>query len=113
MAPGRGQRNGSPAGSDGSLFRFPCETVVRVGAGRAQRPAALRPARFADLLRPASTETCCVRPASIMPRGYRPMANGKAILDEVRPPTDLGDYRKKHWDGTFEEYLDIVSRPPR
>jgi serine protein kinase len=40
------------------------------------------------------------------------MATAKAILDSVRPHLDLGDYRKKHWEGTFEEYLNIVIEHP-
>jgi serine protein kinase len=40
------------------------------------------------------------------------MATGKAILDAIRPQLDLGDYRKKHWEGTFEEYLNIVIEHP-
>src|SRR5262245_19873623 len=40
------------------------------------------------------------------------MATGKAILAELRPQLDLGDYRKKHWEGSFEEYLNIVVEHP-
>jgi len=40
------------------------------------------------------------------------MATGKAILEAIRPQLDLGDYRKKHWEGTFEEYLNIVIEHP-
>src|SRR5262245_24039594 len=40
------------------------------------------------------------------------MATGKAILDELRPRLDLGDYRKKHWGGSFDDYLNIVLDHP-
>src|SRR6516165_11841636 len=40
------------------------------------------------------------------------MANGKMILNELRTHLDLGDYRKLHWEGTFEEYLNIVIENP-
>src|SRR5437764_11419502 len=40
------------------------------------------------------------------------MATGKAILTALRPQLDLSDYRKKHWDGSFEEYLNIVVEHP-
>ena len=40
------------------------------------------------------------------------MATGKAILAELRPQLDLGDYRKKHWEGGFEDYLNIVAAHP-
>src|SRR3954454_15550270 len=40
------------------------------------------------------------------------MATGKAILAELRPQLDLSDYRKKHWEGTFDEYLNIVVEHP-
>ncbi|HEV3143082.1 MAG TPA: serine protein kinase [Gemmataceae bacterium] len=37
-----------------------------------------------------------------------PMANGQTILQELRRHLDINDYRKLHWEGTFQEYLDIV-----
>jgi serine protein kinase len=40
------------------------------------------------------------------------MATGKAILAELRPQLDLSDYRKKHWEGSFDEYLNIVVEHP-
>src|SRR5271170_3384838 len=40
------------------------------------------------------------------------LSSGKAILAALRPQLNLGDYRKKHWEGTFEEYLDIVREHP-
>src|SRR5438876_9231164 len=36
------------------------------------------------------------------------MANAKSILNELRTHVDLNDYRKLHWEGSFEEYLTIV-----
>src|ERR1700733_9675851 len=39
-------------------------------------------------------------------------STGKAILAALRPQLNLGDYRKKHWEGTFDEYLDIVREHP-
>lgn len=36
------------------------------------------------------------------------MANGKAILDALRQQLNIGEYKKKHWEGSFDEYLDIV-----
>jgi serine protein kinase len=36
------------------------------------------------------------------------MATGKAILNALRQQLNLSDYRKKHWEGSFDEYLDIV-----
>src|SRR6185295_16886700 len=40
------------------------------------------------------------------------MSTGKAILGAIRQQINLSDYRKKHWEGTFEEYLDIVREHP-
>jgi predicted Ser/Thr protein kinase len=40
------------------------------------------------------------------------MSTGKAILAAIRQQLNLSDYRKKHWDGTFDEYLDIVRDHP-
>lgn len=40
------------------------------------------------------------------------MSSGKAILAALRPQLNLSDYRKKHWEGTFDEYLDIVREHP-
>ncbi|MBY0523955.1 MAG: serine protein kinase [Gemmataceae bacterium] len=39
-------------------------------------------------------------------------STGKAILAALRPQLDLGDYRKKHWEGSFDEYIDIVREHP-
>jgi len=39
-------------------------------------------------------------------------STGKAILAALRPQLNLNDYRKKHWEGTFDEYLDIVREHP-
>src|SRR5262245_3819852 len=36
------------------------------------------------------------------------LSTGKAILAALRPQLNLSDYRKKHWEGSFDEYLDIV-----
>jgi serine protein kinase len=36
------------------------------------------------------------------------MSTGKAILASIRQQLNLTDYRKIHWEGTFDEYLDIV-----
>jgi serine protein kinase len=40
------------------------------------------------------------------------MSTGKAVLQSMRGELNLGDYRKKHWEGTFEQYLDIVRDNP-
>src|SRR5271170_4777111 len=40
------------------------------------------------------------------------LSSGKAILAALRPQLNLGDYRKKHWEGSFDEYLDIVRDHP-
>jgi serine protein kinase len=42
-----------------------------------------------------------------------PMSKGKAILNAIRQQLNLSDYRKKHWEGTFDEYLDIVHDNPQ
>jgi len=40
------------------------------------------------------------------------MSSGKAILATLRQQQNLSDYRKKHWEGSFDEYLDIVREHP-
>src|SRR5436853_6407089 len=40
------------------------------------------------------------------------MSTGKSILSVMRQQVNLSDYRKKHWEGSFEEYLDIVREHP-
>jgi serine protein kinase len=40
------------------------------------------------------------------------MATGKAILSSICEQLNLGEYRKKHWEGSFEDYLDIVAEHP-
>jgi serine protein kinase len=39
-------------------------------------------------------------------------ATGKDILSALRDQLNLTDYRKVHWEGSFEEYLDIVREHP-
>src|SRR5947199_10793065 len=40
------------------------------------------------------------------------MSTGKAILSMIRQQLNLTDYRKIHWEGTFDEYLDIIQQNP-
>src|SRR3984893_17187028 len=40
------------------------------------------------------------------------MSTGKAIFSAIRQQLNLGDYRKKHWEGSFDEYVDIVREHP-
>src|SRR5947209_12458729 len=40
------------------------------------------------------------------------MSTGKAILNAIRQNLNLSDYRKKHWEGSFDQYLDIVAEHP-
>jgi serine protein kinase len=40
------------------------------------------------------------------------MSTGKSILNAIRQQLNLSDYRKKHWEGSFDEYLDIVRDQP-
>src|SRR3974377_570042 len=40
------------------------------------------------------------------------MSTGKAILASLRSQLNISEYRKKHWEGTFDEYLDIVREHP-
>jgi serine protein kinase len=40
------------------------------------------------------------------------MSTGKSILATLRQQLNIGDYRKKHWEGGFEAYLDIVRENP-
>ena len=40
------------------------------------------------------------------------MSAGKAILSTIRQQQNLNDYRKKHWEGSFDEYLDAVRDHP-
>jgi serine protein kinase len=41
------------------------------------------------------------------------MSTGKAILHAIRQNLNLSDYRKKHWEGSFDQYLDIVAEQPQ
>jgi serine protein kinase len=40
------------------------------------------------------------------------MSTGKSILASLQQEVNLSDYRKIHWEGTLEEYLDIVLEHP-
>src|SRR3989440_5731078 len=40
------------------------------------------------------------------------MATGKELLAKLGQQLNISDYRKVHWEGSFEEYLDIVREHP-
>ncbi|MDX1965182.1 MAG: serine protein kinase [Pirellulales bacterium] len=41
------------------------------------------------------------------------MSAGKGIVSLIAERQDLHQFRKKHWVGSFEEYLDLVSQDPK
>lgn len=40
------------------------------------------------------------------------MADGKAILSSLQAGLNLEDYRKLHWEGSFEDYLNLILKTP-
>ena len=40
------------------------------------------------------------------------MSTGSDLIAMIASRQNLADYQKKHWDGTFDEYLDIVREHP-
>ena len=40
------------------------------------------------------------------------MSTGSDLIAMIASRQNLADYQKKHWEGTFEEYLDIVREHP-
>src|SRR6516225_2246215 len=41
------------------------------------------------------------------------MSIGRTIISTIRQNQNLSDYRKKHWEGSLDEFLDIVRENPR
>src|SRR4051794_20120964 len=41
------------------------------------------------------------------------MSTGTDLINLIASRQNLADYQKKHWHGTFAEYLDIVRRNPK
>ena len=42
------------------------------------------------------------------------MTTGRSIIEIIAERQDLDQFRKKNWEGSFEEYLDLVrTRAPR
>jgi serine protein kinase len=41
------------------------------------------------------------------------MSTGTDLIAMIAGRQDLADYQKKHWAGTFAEYLDIVRKNPQ
>ncbi|HEY4310150.1 MAG TPA: serine protein kinase [Pirellulales bacterium] len=41
------------------------------------------------------------------------MANGRSIIEIIAERQDLEQFRKKNWEGSFEEYLDLVRANPK
>ncbi|MDZ4821575.1 MAG: serine protein kinase [Planctomycetota bacterium] len=39
--------------------------------------------------------------------------SGQEIIDLVSQRQDLSQFRKKHWEGTFPQYLDVVAEDPK
>jgi len=37
------------------------------------------------------------------------VSTGKALIASLRQQQNLSDYRKTHWEGSFDEYIDIVA----
>jgi hypothetical protein len=40
------------------------------------------------------------------------MATASSILSSLRSEVDIHDYRKLHWDGSFDDYLEVVAERP-
>jgi len=41
------------------------------------------------------------------------MTSGTSVISLISERQDIGQFRKKHWIGSFEEYLDLVAADPR
>jgi serine protein kinase len=41
------------------------------------------------------------------------MTSGTSVISLISERQDIGQFRKKHWIGSFEEYLDVVAGDPR
>ena len=41
------------------------------------------------------------------------MSTGSALINLIASRQNLDDYQKKHWVGSFAEYLDIIRREPQ
>src|SRR5690349_20640895 len=41
------------------------------------------------------------------------MSTGSDLIAKIATRQNLADYQKKHWTGSFSEYLDIIRRDPR
>jgi serine protein kinase len=41
------------------------------------------------------------------------MTTGRSIIEIIAERQDLEQFRKKNWEGSFEEYLDLVRRDPK
>jgi serine protein kinase len=41
------------------------------------------------------------------------MSNGTSLVETIGKLHDVEEYRELHWEGTFDEYLDIVREDPR
>jgi serine protein kinase len=41
------------------------------------------------------------------------MNNGRSLLDSIASRQNLDAYQAENWEGSFEDYLDIVRRNPK
>ena len=77
---------------------------LREGAGR-DRPAVAPRARSGYPTSPdGSTDSA--------QREIATMSAGSDLIAQIASRQNLADYQKKHWTGTFAEYLDIVRTGP-
>ncbi len=41
------------------------------------------------------------------------MTGGREILSLIGQRQDLDQFRRKNWEGTFDQYLDVLTSDPR
>jgi serine protein kinase len=91
MSPQKEEREKFPCGSAAFLSRS--SGLFQSGSYKISIPGGVAPTPTASL-------------------EVKTMATGKAILNALRQELNLSDYRKKHWEGSLDEYLDIVREHP-
>ncbi len=93
---------------DGVAKRPPTRSLDRAGV----RPLALEACHPPSQKRSTRAEEIIAHRTVTGSRGFLTegvrRGTSLAFLDELSGARDTGEYRREHWEGSFDEYLDLV-----
>ena len=111
-APPAGEK---PARQSPSSTRLPLSTSLTIRTGLDERgPSQPRASIEPPNLDGSRAFSRCAPSDGSHRSGGRPlMSAGSDLIAQIAGRQNLADYQKKHWFGTFAEYLDIIRHSPQ